>query len=553
MEKILETRSCARCTTQFNITEHDQTFYDKLSVPRPTLCHHCRQQRRLIQGNQIYLYKRKCDLTGTEVISNFHPDSPFKVYSEEAWFSDEWDPCEYGRDYDFNRSFFEQFEELWKEVPRPALQRGYQYDENSDYTNYAGKNKNCYLIFDSDENRDCFYSYSINNGESCVDCYRFRKGELLYECVDTENCYNCFFLQDCSNCIDSYFLKNCVGCKNCIMCSNLKYKEYHINNKPVSKEEFEKFKAAMRSHTYLMQLKEHFEQFKLQFPQKYIHGVNNENVTGDYLNNCKNSFQCFDSPNLWDCKYVFQAFDPLKDSMDIQECGDGERMYESCFVGYSTYDVKFSSHALGEPTDIQYCVYTPHTSHLFGCVGARKKQYCILNKQYSEEEYEALVPRIIEHMKQTGEYGEFFPMTLSHFGYNETLAQWYYPMTKEQALAEGLKWRDEDPKDYVKSDYVVPDLIDDVPSDITKKILSCTDCGKNYKILPQELKLLKQMGIPAPTQCFFCRHERRSKMRNQKYLYDRNCGKCDVSIQTTYNAAQPEITYCETCYLESLG
>jgi len=31
-------------------------------------------------------------------------------------------------------------------------------------------------------------------------------------------------------------------------------------------------------------------------------------------------------------------------------------------------------------------------------------KYCILNKQYSKEEYEELVPKIIEHMQKTGEW-----------------------------------------------------------------------------------------------------------------------------------------------------
>jgi hypothetical protein len=72
----------------------------------------------------------------------------------------------------------------------------------------------------------------------------------------------------------------------------------------------------------------------------------------------------------------------------------------------------------------------------FGCVGARHKQYCILNKQYTKEEYEVLVSQIIEKMKADGERGEFFPTTISIFGYNETEAQTYYPMTKEEAIAK---------------------------------------------------------------------------------------------------------------------
>ncbi|USN57480.1 MAG: hypothetical protein H6766_03435 [Candidatus Peribacteria bacterium] len=72
------------------------------------------------------------------------------------------------------------------------------------------------------------------------------------------------------------------------------------------------------------------------------------------------------------------------------------------------------------------------SSHLFGCIGLRNKSYCIFNKQYTKEEYNALVPKIIEHMKQTGEWGEFFHPSLSPFGYNETVANEYYPVTGVQ-------------------------------------------------------------------------------------------------------------------------
>ena len=66
-----------------------------------------------------------------------------------------------------------------------------------------------------------------------------------------------------------------------------------------------------------------------------------------------------------------------------------------------------------------------------------------MNKQYTKEEYEELVPKIIEHMKTPltnpllggegmSERGEFFPMHSSHYAYNETIAQDFFPLTKEQ-------------------------------------------------------------------------------------------------------------------------
>ena len=55
----------------------------------------------------------------------------------------------------------------------------------------------------------------------------------------------------------------------------------------------------------------------------------------------------------------------------------------------------------------------------------------ILNTSYSAHEYETLCAKIIGHMQSTAEWGEFFPHELSPFGYNETVAQEYFPMTEE--------------------------------------------------------------------------------------------------------------------------
>lgn len=49
---------------------------------------------------------------------------------------------------------------------------------------------------------------------------------------------------------------------------------------------------------------------------------------------------------------------------------------------------------------VHNCFYS---SDIFGCIGLRNKQYCIFNKQYTKEEYEKLVPKIIEHMQKNGE------------------------------------------------------------------------------------------------------------------------------------------------------
>ena len=93
------------------------------------------------------LYKRKCDATGKEIVSMYSPNKSFKVYHQDYWWSDAWDPMDYGRDFDFGRGFFEQFGELMRDVPTPALST--DVNKNSDYTNEAGYLEDCYLVFEA--------------------------------------------------------------------------------------------------------------------------------------------------------------------------------------------------------------------------------------------------------------------------------------------------------------------------------------------------------------------------------------------------------------------
>lgn len=550
MEKVLETRTCKNCGNQFQITDWDRNFYNKINVPFPTHCLFCRSQRRQAQLNQLNLFKRKCDGTHEDIISNYPPDSPYKVYSQKYWATDNFDALKYGRDYDFSKPFFQQYAELRKVVPCASLFTDFMHDENSEYTNSAGKNRNCYMIFDSDENWDCMYSYGMNGSKSSIDCYRVQKLELCYEVVDCRNCYNCYFTYKSENCSDSIFLNNCIGCQHCIYCSNLKNKKHHVFNEPVSKERYEEIKSSLSSHNNLMHKLEKFYKFRLHFPQRYMRGFSNEDVSGDHLVHCKNVHDSFDSMYLWDGKYCNQIFIKGKDFMDCDECGESELVYESTNVAYNCYNMRFCVQCMQQANSHTYCYYCMGGHDLFGCVGIKRNEYCILNKKYSKEEYEELIPKIIEHMGP--QYGEFFPIDTSSFPYNLTMAQDRFPLTKEQALQKGYTWRDEDPKEYREQKYEIPDDIKDVPETIKNEILSCMECGRNYKIMPLEFNLYKRLNLPIPRNCFYCRNKARRINRNERKLYDRTCQKCGMEIKTTYSSTQPEIVYCEKCYQDSM-
>ena len=552
---------CGQCGTTFQTSKEDLELLaeispmvgeTKLDLPPPVDCFDCRQVKRLAQLNEMNLYKRTCSLTGKDIISNYHQECPYPVYEQESFYSDNWEPTATGREYDFNSPFFEQYQKLCLVAPRPALFTGYQYDENCAYTNYAGKNKDCYMIFDSDENWDCYYAFSINSCKSSSDSYRTRKSELVCECVDCVQCYNCLFAQDCENCSDSWFIKNCIGCRNCLMCSNLRNKEYYVENKPVSKEEFERFRAKLGNRVILQQAGQRFKELRVQFPQKALHGTLNEQVTGDYLIQCKNARHCFDSEQLWDCSNIIRAFLPAKNSMDCEEIGEAERCYECSCVGYNAFSVFFSSNCLDQINDLLYCTYCFHCKNCFGCVGLRRKEYCILNKQYTKEQYEELVPKIVEHMRENKEWGQNLPVQLAPFAYNETFAQDEYPLAKVEAEHKGYLWHEPDEKEFLPATMEVPEDIADTADSICDAILACSKCSRNYKITTQELKLHRQWNMPLHTRCFHCQHAKRRKARNPRTLYDRTCDKCTCPIVTTYAPGRPELVYCEECYVASV-
>lgn len=563
-------KNCRQCKTQFEITDSDLKFYEKISpvfegkkyqVPAPTLCPDCRRQRRLAFRNERKLYNRKCDLTGKQLISMYSPDKKYKVYDHKEWWKDTWDATNFGKDFDFDRPFFEQFAELWHEVPQMNIKS--ENNENSDYCNLIANCKNCYLVFESSNNEDCLYGYWLQKCTNCTDCSFSHDS---HQCYEVDNCYNCYNLkwsQNCNGCSDSAFLNDCIGCKNCLFSVNLRQKEYCIFNKQYSKEEYKilKEKYLNGSYSNLSKNKQEFEKFLLEFPHRYAQFLKAENCSGDYIQQSKNCEKCFHAHDAEDCKYGEHVWRNSKDNMDVSTVGrDAELIYESINTALNAKHDLFCIQCWSGTSDLIYCVGCFSSQNCFGCLGLRHKQYCILNKQYTKEEYEKIVPKIIEQMKKTnfsgsnsGDFGEFFPMKISEYCYNETVANEQFPLTKEQILKLGLGFKEEDfLNKYEGPKIQIPDNVAEVKDDLLKAILSCDGCEKNYRIIKQELAFYKKENIPLPHFCPDCRHKQRMSKRNPLQLWDRKCAKCSAKIKTTYSPDRLETVYCEKCYLNTI-
>ncbi len=242
--------------------------------------------------------------------------SPYNVYCPECWWSDQWDPLAYGRDYDSRRNFFEQFKELALAVPRPALE--VQNNVNSPYTNFTWECKNCYLSPSTLFSENVYYAKCATKCKDCLDCLEIVGCELCYGCINASRCHRSQYLVDCRDCLDSAFLFDCASCQNCFMCSNLRNKSYCILNAPYTKEDYVEKMKEFRLDTIagVKALKAQFLKLKQGALHKYALITKAVNSTGNNLENVKNAKRCFDMFNLENVHYCTRGYN-VKDSWDI--------------------------------------------------------------------------------------------------------------------------------------------------------------------------------------------------------------------------------------------
>ncbi len=580
---IAEERNCQNCKSEFVIEPEDFQFYERVKVPPPTWCPSCRLRRRLVFWNEKNLFRKKEAIKGETIFSSFPDSSNIKIYERDYWWSDAWDPMDYGREYDFSKTFFEQFKTLSRDVPWAS--RSVQVLENSDYCDQASRAKNCYLCFDFGDSENCMYGNMGRYLKECMEFSDVQSNELCYENYNTGNCFQARFAVDSYNLSNCWFMKDCSDCNDCFGCVGLRHKKYHIFNQPYDKESYAKKIKEFNTSSYaaFQKIRKTVLDFWLKYPNKYAHVQRNERSEGEYLYNCKNvneSYLIIDSAE--NVKYSQISSDRVKDCMDYTNWGiNAELIYESISCGENVSNLKFCFDCWPSSSNLEYCIGCHSSNNLFGCVSLRKKQFCIFNKQYSEQEYYKLRDKIIASMNslpykdalgKTYRYGEFLPPETSPLAYNESCAVEYMPLTEEQSLSQGFGWREIEEREYepTTSSSALPDSIEDATSAIVKEIISCEGCARVYRILEKELEFYKRFGLPIPRLCPKCRHSERDKFRTPIGLWPRKCQcsgvgslnsvyknqvvhvhgseKCQIEFRTPYAPDRPEIVYCEQCY-----
>jgi len=339
------------------------------------------------------------------------------------------------------------------------------------------------------------------------------------------------------------------------MCWNLRGKSYCIENVQYNREEYlGKLKLfTLGSYESIQSLKKHFEEI---IKEEVVHRPNfnlkTYNSDGDYLldtKNCYNSFTISESEYSMNCIRGMK----IKSSVNTTNCWYSE-LTGNCSGCSHCYSIKYSSWSTSRYSEyLDLCL---ECEYCFGCVGLKKKKYCILNKQYTKDQYQALKDEIVSNMQERGEYGKFLPYSMSAGPFNFSNSFIYFPETKkEDILALGGYWEDID-ESHIEgmptSD--LPDHIKDVPDTIITQALICPETGWRFNIAQNELIFYKENNIPLPRYHFDVRTKNSLKYLTVLQSYPYTCFYCEKDIQAYYLS---EWNYqkiaCEECYKQNIA
>ncbi|MCR4328459.1 MAG: hypothetical protein NUV53_02965 [Patescibacteria group bacterium] len=543
---------CQACKSQFTIEPDDFAFCTELDVPVPDECKWCLWKHLLSFWVFGRFRKAKSALSGKTIITTFSESVRFPLYSHDEWISDAWDPFAYGQDYDPSRLFFEQFAELQAKVPHPH-QSGVQ-NTRCDWSDDVWRSKDCYLSRSVLDCENISYCYRTLNCKNSIDLTYSFDLELCYDCL---YCFKCFKTRHAFNsrdCIESAFLYDCRNVQSCFMCWNLRNKSYYILNRPYTKEAyFEKIKEFdLKSRSAVWKYKKEFQEV---VAREAIHRQNFNfqvtNSTGNILNECKNCKDCYFLEYSENCHAIFRGFESKDSAYSV-----GSAVEKGVFsvVDGFVYETLATLHTASCRYSA-YLDYCEECEYCFGCVGLRKKKYCILNKQYTKEEYELRIANIKADMKNKGEWGKFFPYKLAYGGYNFSLASVFFPESKKHIEKLGGLW--EESEDVAAEDAIsddIPDRIDDVLDDFPTKQLICSKTRRRFNIASHELMFYRQNGIPVPQYHFDVRTLEQLASLAVVIPIKGDCSLCGKSITHFY---PPEGHYkkiaCVECYQQNVA
>lgn len=544
------TFTCSETGESFEIPQDIYNLYKGLDFPLPTSAPHIRlrQQRAHIGGLELFA---RSTSEGKTIISMYDPNSSVSLLEPVTWYGDTFEGTNYPSAIDTTQAFFPQWKKFSEIVPRPAIFND-PNSSNCSWCLYELEFKNSYATYGGLGCVDVMYADMAIRANNSVDIIGLVDSEWSYESAQLVECSNATWSEYCVACLNIAF---CFGCKNCTDCFgsvNIKNKKYYFLNEQLSEEEY-KQKISEIDLSDADTVEYWKEKTKDLWKQGYYMAESNfksENVLGDDLIDCKSVFGI----SMFGSNRVYNGFDAsfIKDSCDISTCTKLERSIGStvCINGYENKMCISCDGCM----DVEYSEICISCEHCFGCIGLKRKQFCIFNVQYSEEEYWKKLDEIKSEMLTRGEYGQFFPYNTSMLSYNTSHADAFFPITKDEAEKLGSRWYTFPQTDTSKASPLetLPKKLSETSTEILEKQFICAESGRPFRIVKSELEFHQKMKIALPRKHPTVRRKQRYKKFLELRIYPRNCEKCQKNVFARISPKSEAHILCDECYNQLL-
>ncbi len=167
-------------------------------------------------------------------------------------------------------------------------------------------------------------------------------------------------------------------------------------------------------------------------------------------------------------------------------------------------------------------------------------------------------------MIRDNEWWEFFDPQLSYYGYNESLAMSYYPLTKQEALTRWYKWSEyEIPMPHVEKNVKWEDLpkqwcriIKENKPEILEKILNyaiiCEVSKRPFRITKQEVEFYVKHNLPLPTKHPDIRHKERFERKDPTVMHLIHCDECGEEMLSVHLQWKWKKILCGECFFKDM-
>lgn len=412
-----------------------------------------------------------------------------------------------GVDYDDSKTFFDQIKILKQTIEFPNLSN-YGWTENCEYADSAHNTKNAYLTFNTTwDNENILYSACIK--WKCTNIYNsvmvWDGCNNIYFCNGIIRSYNVFYSKYILNSNNIWFSTNLNWCSDCIFCEWLDNQKYCIRNEQYEKDQYHKEKNKILSQrdaflTYYQSISSKGNNFgSSNSGGSFV--VWSEDVVGGSL-----SYHVKSWNNIvitWSPEWSERMYDVF-----IGWSGWSTDMYWCCMV-WAAHHI-YIGESIGMSSNIYYSFNIQDCSFCLGCIWLKNKSYCILNKQYTKEDWYEKVDEIFWQMEQDGILWQFFPASMNPFYFNDTAAYLIDPtFTKEEVTAKWYLRRDEPITVDIPEGAAVAKTSElgqfestadwewNINISILKKIIQ-DEQGNVYRIVPMEYEFLMKYWLPLP-------------------------------------------------------